>query len=104
MLTDVLLLEVSHAARFNMTVDNELANIVGTSAPHDIAGACLELEPRHRMLLTTLFVVPLPHGIACVWIVRGLNWLTDWLGDWLWNWLRNRLWNVDWCRNVHWWG
>jgi len=66
MLANVLLLEVIHAIGFNMTVDHEFANIIATSAPDDVAGASLELEPRHRVLLPSLLVVSLPHGVAGV--------------------------------------
>jgi len=72
-LTYILLLEVSHAIWFNITVYNELANFVDASASNDIAGACLETEPCHRILLTILFVVSLPHGIACPLVICRLG-------------------------------
>jgi hypothetical protein len=70
-LTNVLLLEVSHAARFNVTIDHEFTDFVATSTLDDLTGASSELEPRHRMLLPILFIMSLPHGVASVHVGSG---------------------------------
>lgn len=77
MLAKVLLLEVSHAVRFNVALKNELSDIIATLASEDLAWGSLELHPSHVMVFTILSVGALPDGIGVKEVSR-------------WHWVRGR--------------
>ena len=64
MLSEVLLLEMSSAVLFYISLENEFADVIITLASEYLTWCCSELRPSHVMVLAILCVGALPDQVA----------------------------------------